>query len=141
MRGFQQICRIIALPMAVMMFLTSLPLGMARAALVGTEQAVVGQGAAAVAAGAAERQRVLAFVQREDVRRQMEELGVDPAEAEARVGRLTDEEVRRIAGQLDRLPAGQGAVGALLGAALFVFLVLLLTDLLGLTDVFPFVRR
>jgi hypothetical protein len=139
MRGFQQICRIVALPMAVMMFLTSLPLGMARAALVGTEQAV-GQGAAAVA-GAAERQRVLAFVQREDVRRQMEELGVDPAEAAARVGRLTDEEVRRIAGHLDRLPAGQGAVGALIGAVIFVFLVLLLTDLLGLTDIFPFVRR
>ena len=139
MTGFQQICRAIALPLAALMFLTALPLGMARAALVDTGRAVA-EGTAAVA-GDAERQRVLAFLQRDDVRRQLAELGVDPAEAAARVGGLSDGEVRDIAGHLDRLPAGQGAVGALIGAAVFVFLVLLLTDLLGLTDVFPFVRR
>ena len=71
----------------------------------------------------------------------MAALGVDPAEAARRVGGLSDAEVQRIAGELDRLPAGQGAVGAVIGAALLIFIVLLITDLLGLTDVFPFVRR
>ena len=135
---FQHICRAVALPLAMVMFLTSLPSGMARAALVGTEEAV---GRPAASAADAERERVRAFAEREDVRRQMEALGVDPAEAAARIGNLSDEEVRRIAGHLDRLPAGQGAIGALIGAAVFIFIVLLLTDLLGLTDVFPFVRR
>jgi hypothetical protein len=49
--------------------------------------------------------------------------------------------VREIAGQLDQLPAGQSAVGAVVGAIVIIFLVLLVTDLLGLTNVFPFVRR
>jgi hypothetical protein len=68
-------------------------------------------------------------------------LGVDPAEAAQRVAGLSDAEVQQIAGHLDQLPAGQSAVGAILGAALLIFLVLLITDLLGLTDVFPFVRK
>ena len=68
-------------------------------------------------------------------------LGVDPEEARARVASLSDREIGQIAGQIDRLPAGQGVLVALIGAALFVFLVLLITDLLGLTHVFPFVRH
>ena len=68
-------------------------------------------------------------------------LGVDPEEAQARVASLSDREIGQIAGQIDRLPAGQGVLVALIGAALFVFLVLLITDLLGLTHVFPFVRH
>ena len=67
--------------------------------------------------------------------------GVDPEEARARVASLSDREIGQIAGQIDRLPAGQGVLVALIGAALFVFLVLLITDLLGLTHVFPFVRH
>ena len=135
MPPFQRVCRAVALPMAAVMFLISLPIGTARAALVGTES-VVEQ-----AAAQDERARVAAFVQREDVRRQMAALGVDPDEAAARVAGLSDAEIHEIAGRLDALPAGQDALGAVLGAALLIFFVLLVTDLLGLTDVFPFVRR
>ena len=46
----------------------------------------------------------------------------------------------QIAGQIDELPAGQNAASAILTAALLIFLVLLITDLLGLTNVYPFVR-
>jgi cytochrome c1 len=111
------------------------PIDAAHAALVTTGQAIE--------AGAAEgeRDRVAAFLAREDVRAQMVALGVDPVEAVNRVAGLSDAEVRQIAGHLDQLPAGQSAVGAVIGAALFIFLVLLITDLLGLTNVFPFVRR
>jgi hypothetical protein len=42
---------------------------------------------------------------------------------------------------LDELPAGEGFVGVVVGAALIIFLVLLITDLLGLTDVYPFVNK
>ena len=66
---------------------------------------------------------------------------VDPAEAVQRVAGLSDAEVQRIAGHLDQLPAGQGAIGAVIGAAVLIFLILLVTDLLGLTDVYPFVRN
>lgn len=135
MHALRQLRQGLALVLAVLMFLLAGPLGTARAALITTEQMVAG------AATVDDRARVAAFLEREDVRRQMVALGIDPAEAAARVGSLTDAEVQQIVGQLDRLPAGQSAIAAVIGAALFIFLVLLITDLLGLTDVFPFVRR
>jgi hypothetical protein len=69
------------------------------------------------------------------------EWGVDAAEAKARVDAMTDAEVVEVAARLDHLPAGGSAVGAVIGAIVLIFLVLLITDLLGLTNVFPFVRR
>jgi hypothetical protein len=126
--------RAVALTMAMVLLLTSLPLGVAQAALIGTDQ-VLGQ------ATQDERRKVEAFLQRQDVRDQMVAFGVEPDEAAARVASLSDGEIRQIAGQIDRLPAGQGVLVALIGAAVFVFIVLLITDLLGLTNIFPFVRH
>jgi hypothetical protein len=135
MQGFRQVRRGVALVLAVMMFLISMPLGVAQAALVSTEQVL------AAGHGATDRARVLAFLGRAEIREQIAALGVDPNEAAARVAALSDAQVREIAGQLDQLPAGQGAVGVVVGAILIIFLVLLVTDLLGLTNVFPFVKR
>jgi hypothetical protein len=135
MDGLRQLRRGVALVVAVAMLVTSMPLGTVQAALVSTEQMVTaGDGQAA-------RARVLAFLERADVREQIIALGVDPDEAAARVAALDDAQVREIAGQLDRLPAGQSAFGIIVGAILIIFLVLLLTDLLGLTNVFPFVNH
>jgi hypothetical protein len=135
MDGLRQLRRGVALVVAVAMLMTSMPLGTAQAALVSTEQMV------AAGDGAAARARVLAFLERADVREQIVALGVNPDEAAARVAALDDAQVREIAGQLDRLPAGQSAIGIIVGAILIIFLVLLLTDLLGLTNVFPFVNH
>ena len=135
MQGLRQLRRGVALMLAIVMFVVSMPLGVAQAALVSTEEVL------AAGDGAAERARVLAFLERAEVREQIAVLGVDPNEAAARVAALSDAQVREIADQLDQLPAGQGAVGAVVGAIVIIFLVLLVTDLLGLTNVFPFVRR
>lgn len=135
MRTMPQLRRQVALVLAVVLFALTGPIDAARAALITTEQAMTAE------AVTSERERVAAFLARDDVQTQMVALGVDPSEAARRVAGLSDAEVQQIAGHLDRLPAGQSAVGAVLGAALFIFLVLLITDLLGLTDVFPFVRR
>jgi hypothetical protein len=121
--------------MSAITALVSAPAGQARAALIGTDQ-VIGE-----AAAVSERERVASFLEREDVRSQLAMLGIDAAEAAARVASLSDEEVRRISGHLSELPSGEGAIGAVIGAAVLIFLVLLVTDLLGLTDVFPFVRN
>jgi hypothetical protein len=135
MQGLRQLRRGVALVLAVVMFVISMPLGVAQAALVSTEEVL------AAGSGAADRARVLAFLERAEVREHIAALGVDPNEAAARVAALSDAQVREIAGQLDQLPAGQSAVGAVVGAIVIIFLVLLVTDLLGLTNVFPFVRR
>lgn len=134
MQRIGQFMRTIALLMAVVMFATSLPITVSRAAMVPTDQVVE------VEARAADRARVMEFMTREDVRRQFEELGIDPDEAAQRARSLSDDEIGQLAGRLDQLPAGQGAVGIIVGALLVIFLVLLITDLLGLTNVFSFVK-
>ncbi len=93
-----------------------------------------------VAASSA-KERILSILGRDDVRAQLQSLGVNPADAKARVAALTDEEAAEVAANMDRLPAGGDGIGALVGAALLVFLVLLLTDILGFTHVFPFTKQ
>lgn len=107
--------------------------GPANAALISTEQTA---GAAASADASAERARIQNWLTREDVVRQMQDYGVSAAEAQQRVAALTDEEARALAGKLDELPVGSGVIGVLFT----VFIVLLITDILGFTKVFPFTR-
>ncbi|MGF1610230.1 MAG: PA2779 family protein [Kiloniellales bacterium] len=120
--------------MAVVMFFASGPLPAAQAAMVSTEQ-VIDQDLAAQ-----DRGRVLDFLAREEVRQQIEALGVDPDEAAARVRALSDAEIAQIAAGFDEDPAGQSVIGPLVGAAVLIFLVLLITDLLCLTTVFSFTK-
>jgi len=82
-----------------------------------------------------------AFLDRAEVRTQLEALGVDRDIARARIDSLTNEEVADLVDRLDQLPAGGSGFGTLVGAALLVFIILLITDLLGLTDIFPFVKK
>lgn len=83
------------------------------------------------------RAQVEAFLSRADVQKQLVNQGLDPEQALSRINRLTDAEVHGLADKINSMPAG----GDVVGAAVFIFLVLLVTDLLGLTDVFPFVKK
>ena len=132
---FRRISKLLAAPMAAVMFLVSVPIGAASAGLIPTDR-VVERGAVE-----ADRARIADFLARDDVRAQLIGLGVDPAMAVSRAAGLSDTEIRDIAGRLDQLPVGQDFLGAVLGTALIIFLILLITDILGLTDVYPFVRR
>lgn len=84
-----------------------------------------------------QRAQVVSWLQRDDVRTQMTRFGVSADQAVDRVAALSDEEVQRLAGKIDATPVGGNGF---VGAVLFIFLVLLVTDLLGLTKVFPFTR-
>jgi hypothetical protein len=88
-----------------------------------------------------DRERLHMLLDRSEVRKHLEAWGVDTKEARARVDSLTDQEIAEIAGQIDQMPAGGDGLGILVGAALIAFLVLLITDMLGYTDVFPFVKK
>ena len=123
-----------ALTVVVAMLITYLPVGAARADLVTTGQ-VVEQNAAAGA-----RERLAAVFLRDDVRRQMAALGVDPDEAMARIASLSDQEVQEIAGRIDELPAGQGFLAGVLIIAGAVLIALVILDLVGVTDVFTFIN-
>ena len=92
------------------------------------------------AIGSSTKDRIVSFLERGDVRAQMEKMGVNPADAKARVAAMTDSEAAQLAGQIDQMPAGADAAGAIVGALILVFIVLLITDLLGFTKVFPFTK-
>jgi hypothetical protein len=85
-----------------------------------------------------QRAQVVDWLQREEVRTQMTRFGVDSDQAVDRVAALSDEEVQRLAEKIDSTPVGAG--GGVIGAVIFVFLVLLVTDILGFTKIFPFTR-
>src|SRR5690606_7056703 len=95
-----------------------------------------GRVARAAAGTSDDRARVNEALARADGRDRLQELGVDPQHAAERIAALTDEEVARLAGALDNAPAG----GNIVGAIVFIFVLLLVTDILGLTKVFPFTR-
>jgi len=83
--------------------------------------------------------KVSQFVAREDVAKTFETMGVDPKTVQQRIALMSDDEVSKISSQIDTLPAG-GDFGGIVGAVVFVFIVLLITDILGFTKVFGFTR-
>lgn len=85
--------------------------------------------------GEQDRARIIDALSREDVQTALVARGIDPAQAQARVASLTDDEASSMATQLDEAPAG-----GIIGAIVLIFLVLLLTDILGFTKIFPFTR-
>jgi hypothetical protein len=113
------------------MLALSLHLPAANAAMVGTETVV------SAAQAQQERERLAQTLSRADVQQQLVARGVDPAQVQARLDSLTDEEVQTLAANMDQLPAGGDALGLLV----FIFLVLLFTDIMGFTNIFPFVKH
>src|SRR5262245_9744558 len=99
------VCRILVLCMAV------LPM-QAGAAPIATDAVL-----AATEARPA-RASVRQFLERNEVAGQLEALGVSPAAARERANALTDAEVLKVAGQIDRLPVGAD------GAGVGIFLVI-----------------
>lgn len=114
---------------------TSLSIPMHASAAVIPTDTVVAQATAADLSR--QRTELTTFLTRSDVQTQLVSLGVDHNQAAARIAALSDDEVQQLYGKMQTLPAG----GDILGTLVFIFLVLLVTDLLGLTSVFPFTHH
>ena len=134
MRNVRRKMRPVSLFLAALMLLISLPYQTAIAAMVSTEDVM--NSAEAIEA----RAYISEVLAREDIQSALISRGIDPVEAQARVDSLSDAEAIRFAGMIEELPAG-GNIGFIVGLAVFVFLVLLVTDILGFTDIFPFVKK
>ena len=119
--------RLIASLLVVSLVGMGMPLP-AQAGIVATEDAL---------AVSSDRARIGEVVERADVQARLQAYGVSPAEVKARVAALSDAEAAELAARIDDLPAGGASV---LGVILIVFLVLLFTDIMGWTKVFPFTR-
>lgn len=127
MRQFPAALRRFTLALAAVFGFMAVAMPVAQAGLVSTAQ---------YSAPAAQRAQVQTFLERADVQAQLVALGVDPQAAQDRVAALSEAELARAA-DLAAQPAGAGAAGAIV----LIFVLLLITDMLGLTDVFTFVRK
>jgi hypothetical protein len=65
----------------------------------------------ASAADQANRDKVAEFTARADVQKSFEAMGLTAANATERVNAMTQEEINRIAGQIDTMPAGADSNG------------------------------
>lgn len=113
---------------------TSLYMPASQAAIIGTGQLLdlnSSQGIQALET----RQQLQHLLSQDSIQQQLLSLGVDSTDIQARIDNMSPQELTMMAGKMEQLPAGQGIVGLFLT----LFIVLLVTDILGYTDVFPFV--
>lgn len=103
-------------------------------ALISTEQAAAAMQAAPRSEAHARLQSAL---DRADLTAMLQARGVSTAELRARVDALTDAEAQQMVAQIDQAPAGASDI---VGVLFTIFIILLVTDILGLTKVFPFTR-
>ena len=120
----------VAIALSAQLVLATQAVTLAEAQMVGTDAAINKYTAMA------NRSVLMDELQRSEVREQIIELGVDPAEAEQRLAALSDEEISTILTQMENDSAGADIVGTLFT----VFIILLVTDLLCFTRIFNFTR-
>lgn len=110
----------------IVAFLVASTFGTAQAAVIGNAEHFAQQ----------DRREQLADIDavlaQEMVQQQMQAMGVSHADAMERIGALSGAELQQLAQNLDTLPAGGSALGVLGG----LFLVLLVLEILGVTNVF-----
>jgi hypothetical protein len=109
--------------------LLMLPLGSAQSAMIGNSQLLDGS-------GNTDRNTLLQTLDRDEIRARLTQLGVDPEAVKVRVSQMTPQEVATLNQRIADLPAG----GDALGVILVIFVVFIITDALGATDIFPFVH-
>ncbi|MCU7852193.1 MAG: PA2779 family protein [Candidatus Thiodiazotropha sp. (ex Monitilora ramsayi)] len=119
--------RIIAISLSLSLFM--LPIGVAQSAIIDNAQ-LIDQ------AQGHERAVLLEALEREQVHQYLTSLGADAEQVKARLAQMTDEEITTLSQRLGDLPAG----GDALGVILVVFIVFVITDAVGATDIFPFVH-
>jgi len=135
MKLVRQTLKPVSIMVALFMLVISGPFQSVFAAMIGTETVME------ASRGQEARTRIKQLIEREDVRQALINQGIDPREAGARIDSLSDAEAIRVGDKLDQLPAGSGAFEVFLIVALIVFITLLITDIMGYTDIFPFVKK
>jgi hypothetical protein len=81
---------------------------------------------------AGDRERIAAILARPEAQAQLQARGVDPAEAQARVAALTDEEAAQLAARIDPLPAGgEGGIGMAVTVGIYVVVIAVALAVMG----------
>jgi len=105
------------------------------AAMIGTESIIN------VDRGQNPRDYLNNLLAREEIQAALISQGVDPQEAQDRIDNLSDDEIGKFVHEMDQLPAGGGFFETFIIIVFLIFLILLVTDISGYTDVFTFVKK
>ena len=135
MKLIRQRSKSASLFLITLMVLLTMPYQSVLAAMIETDAAM-----GITVQGQEARNTIKSILAREDVQTVLRAQGIDPLEARARVDSLTDAEAVRIADQIEELPAGGNFLIGLLVAVGIIVVILAITDALGYTDVFTFIR-
>jgi hypothetical protein len=134
MEIIKKISKPTAIFLSFYMLMLACPYQFVWAAMISTESIIN------VDRGQSSRDYLNNLLAREDIRAALVSQGIDPREAQTRIDSLSDTEVNDIVNKLDQLPAG-GVLGTILLIAFLLFVILLITDIAGYTDIFPFVKK
>lgn len=130
MSRFNALQRLLARVLASMMIITGLLSATAQATMVSTQELVAG------AAQQTSRAQVLAILSQDEARDTLLQLGVNPADVEARVNSMSADELQAFSQQVADMQAGGSAIGVIV----LVFVILIVLDLLGTTNIFPSIK-
>ncbi len=87
------------------------------------------------------REYINNLLTRKEIQAALISQGIDPQEAQARIDNLSDDEIGNFVHEMDQRSAGGGFFEIFIVIVFLIFLVLLITDISGYTDVFPFVKK
>ena len=122
--------RTLARMMAAMMVVIGLMSASAQAAMVSTSDVI------STASEQETRAQVLAILDQDEARDALLSLGVAPADVEQRVQDMTSAELQAFSKQVEEMQAGGSAVGVII----LIFVILIVLDLLGTTNIFPVIK-
>jgi branched-subunit amino acid ABC-type transport system permease component len=118
------------LTLTLSLLLICAPVGQAQAAIIANAQLIdqVQQ--------ANDKNVLLQTINRVEVQQQLLSMGVTTTELENRVNQMTQQEIAQLNQQINELPAG----GDVLGIIVLIFIIFVITDVIGATDIFPFIH-
>lgn len=122
--------RMLAMTLSISLLFSGVLVGTASAAVVDTDTVIEAQ------QQQYDREQLKALLDDEQVQKKLTALGVDKAEVEQRIDAMTPAELAQLNDHMDSMPAG----GSVLGVLLVIFLVFVITDVIGATDIFPFIH-
>ncbi len=135
MKLIRQRSRATGVFLVILMLLVAVPYQSVLAAMIETEATLD-----ITAKGQEARNHIKSILAREDAQAVLRAQGIDPLEALARVDSLTDAEARQISDEIGELPAGGNFLLTFLLVVGLIVVILIITDAMGYTDVFTFVR-
>lgn len=82
------------------------------------------------------KNQILSYVDSEQVQNKLTELGISVADAKNRIANMTHEELASLNQQLNE----DAVAGGIVGTIITVLVVVAVLDVMGITDVYPFIR-